>query len=154
MLDRRKFPGNIGGHNKPVSCCSLGGYTRSKLFSSLRFLEGLVNDQSLLNSTCSGKPRYLHGGNTGTNPVGDANSNEQLRPKLQFPAVAEILRGSPQKLCPCARPGCSPSALVRVTTQDGVCPGCLSHHQVVQLRKPQPKLGAAYLLDVSAIPEL
>src|SRR5215469_9693711 len=70
VLDRRKVRGRkVRGH---------GAHSRFLLLSS-RYTGGtlrsvsLVSDPSLVNTTFTSTPTLFHGGNTGSNLVGDAN---------------------------------------------------------------------------------
>jgi hypothetical protein len=54
--------------------CRPSRYTRGTLCrDSCDSYRALVSDPSLVNTTFTFTPRYFHGGNTGSNPVGDAN---------------------------------------------------------------------------------
>ena len=68
-----------------------GGTLCSVRYSSYR---ALVSDPSLVNTTFTATPTFFHGGNTGSNPVGDANNPNDL---LESDLFAEGLKGFDKK---------------------------------------------------------
>jgi len=85
----------------------LSRYTRGTRCSiTFWFYSASVSDPSLVNTTCSGMPRYFHGGNTGSNPVGDANilRDYSLCTFLMFGLVALESRLRDRDSCCWSRP--------------------------------------------------